>query len=123
MSYNKLGFTKGQTLKAEHLNHMEDGIANAPKTLTVKLTVDNYAFMNYRKCYIDSYDDIYETLISGGVVWIDNSDFVVDLGIASKFCLITCWDLTPEGLELSYSNSATSLLCPNGSYTPEWEEE
>lgn len=28
MSYNKLGFTKGQTLKAEHLNHMEDGIAN-----------------------------------------------------------------------------------------------
>ena len=28
MSYNKLGFTSGQTLKAEHLNHMEDGIAN-----------------------------------------------------------------------------------------------
>lgn len=28
MSYNKLGFTKGQTLKAEHLNHMEEGIAN-----------------------------------------------------------------------------------------------
>lgn len=29
MSYNKLGFTKGQTLKAEHLNYMEEGIANA----------------------------------------------------------------------------------------------
>lgn len=29
MSYNKLGFTSGQTLKAEHLNHMEEGIANA----------------------------------------------------------------------------------------------
>lgn len=29
MSYNKLGFTSGQTLKAEHLNHMEDGIAKA----------------------------------------------------------------------------------------------
>jgi hypothetical protein len=29
MSYNKLGFVSGQTLKAEHLNHMEDGIANA----------------------------------------------------------------------------------------------
>ena len=28
MSYNKLGFTSGQTLKAEHLNHMEEGIAN-----------------------------------------------------------------------------------------------
>ena len=29
MSYNKIGFTKGQILKAEHLNHMEEGIANA----------------------------------------------------------------------------------------------
>lgn len=29
MSYNKLGFVSGQTLKAEHLNHMEEGIANA----------------------------------------------------------------------------------------------
>lgn len=29
MSYNKLGFTKGQVLKAEHLNHIEEGIANA----------------------------------------------------------------------------------------------
>lgn len=29
MSYEKLGFTSGQKLKAEHLNHMEEGIANA----------------------------------------------------------------------------------------------
>ena len=29
MSYEKLGFVKGQVLKADHLNHMEDGIANA----------------------------------------------------------------------------------------------
>lgn len=28
MSYEKLGFVSGQKLKAEHLNHMEDGIAN-----------------------------------------------------------------------------------------------
>lgn len=27
MSYEKLGFVSGQTLKAEHLNHMEEGIA------------------------------------------------------------------------------------------------
>lgn len=26
MSYEKLGFEKGQVLKAEHLNHMEEGI-------------------------------------------------------------------------------------------------
>lgn len=29
MSYEKLGFVSGQKLKAEHLNHMEEGIANA----------------------------------------------------------------------------------------------
>ena len=29
MSYEKLGFISNQILKAEHLNHMEDGIANA----------------------------------------------------------------------------------------------
>ena len=28
MSYEKLGFVSGQTLKAEHLNHMEEGIVN-----------------------------------------------------------------------------------------------
>lgn len=27
MSYEKLGFQKGQLLKAEHLNHIEEGIA------------------------------------------------------------------------------------------------
>ena len=29
MSYEKLGFVSGQILTAQHLNHMEDGIANA----------------------------------------------------------------------------------------------
>ena len=29
MSYEKLGFTKGQILKADHLNHIEEGIAKA----------------------------------------------------------------------------------------------
>lgn len=29
MSYEKLGFVSGQKLKAEHLNHIEEGIANA----------------------------------------------------------------------------------------------
>jgi hypothetical protein len=37
MSYEKLGFTSGQTLKAEHLNYMEDGIANAGGASSPKL--------------------------------------------------------------------------------------
>ena len=40
MSYEKLGFTSGQTLMAEHLNHMEDGIANAGGVLVVKTNED-----------------------------------------------------------------------------------
>lgn len=33
MSYNKIGFLSGQTLKASDLNHMEDGIAKANSIL------------------------------------------------------------------------------------------
>ena len=36
MSYEKLGFTSGQTLKAEHLNHMEDGIEAASSGISIK---------------------------------------------------------------------------------------
>ena len=39
MSYNKLGFTSGQTLKAEHLNHMEDGIEAASGGISIKKVV------------------------------------------------------------------------------------
>lgn len=36
MAYEKLGFTSGQVLKADHLNHIEEGIANASgETCTV----------------------------------------------------------------------------------------
>lgn len=45
MSYEKLGFEKGQVLKAEHLNHMEDGIVNAcsgaPKYYTGEVGFDD----------------------------------------------------------------------------------
>ena len=34
MSYKKLGFVSGQTLKAEHLNHMEEGIAKAGSSVS-----------------------------------------------------------------------------------------
>lgn len=39
MSYNKLGFTSGQTLKAEHLNHMESGIEAIANNVQVKKIV------------------------------------------------------------------------------------
>ena len=39
MSYNKLGFTSGQTLKAEHLNHMENGIEAIANNVQIKKVV------------------------------------------------------------------------------------
>lgn len=39
MSYEKLGFTSGQTLKAEHLNHMEDGIEAIANNVQIKKIV------------------------------------------------------------------------------------
>ncbi len=38
MAYEKQNFTDGQVLTAEHLNHMEEGIANASKAAVVKLS-------------------------------------------------------------------------------------
>ena len=120
MSYNKLGFTSGQILKAEHLNHMEEGIANAaPMSYIIKLTEDNFAYMNYTNTYIDNYDEIYDVLTSGGIVWIDNSDYVAELSSSTyQFSLIVAWELTPNGLVLSATGYSDTLLCPNGSHNP-----
>ena len=39
MSYTKQNFTSGQTLKAEHLNHMEDGIEAIANNVQIKKIV------------------------------------------------------------------------------------
>lgn len=39
MSYNKLGFASGQTLKADHLNHMESGIEAIANNVQIKKIV------------------------------------------------------------------------------------
>ena len=39
MSYEKLGFTSGQTLKAEHLNYMEEGIEAIANNVQIKKVV------------------------------------------------------------------------------------
>jgi hypothetical protein len=49
MSYNKLGFTSGQTLKAEHLNHMEEGIEAIANNVQIKkaVFVDRQSVWNF----------------------------------------------------------------------------
>lgn len=56
MSYEKLGFTSGQTLKAEHLNHMENGIEAIANNVQIKKIVFTdrpsmyqWLFDNYNK--------------------------------------------------------------------------
>ena len=114
MSYNKIGFVKGQTLKAEHLNHMEEGIASAtPVTRVIKITEDNYGYVNYNECYTANYDEIYELLQSGGIVWIDwsywygnpHTEMVCSYNITHEGLYLSCWD--------------NNVYCPNGSYNLE----
>ena len=39
MSYEKQNFQSGQILKAEHLNHMEDGIEQISEDISVKISL------------------------------------------------------------------------------------
>lgn len=68
MSYEKLGFTSGQTLKAEHLNHMEDGIANAGGAEIIEATV-NTEFTNALNLPTTS-TKIFEKVVNGQDVMI-----------------------------------------------------
>lgn len=56
MSYNKLGFTSGQTLKADHLNYMESGIEAIANNVQIKKivftdrpSIYNWLLENYKK--------------------------------------------------------------------------
>lgn len=68
MSYNKLGFTSGQTLKAEHLNHMEEGIANASGVSSWNDLTDK-----------PFYDETLEP-----ITWDGNTEGLVEVGYSSN---------------------------------------
>ena len=76
----------------------------------IKLTEDNYAYINYSHHYTDNYDDIYNVLVSGGIVWVDfellegrpYSEFVSSYGLSSEGLYLSCWDY--------------NLMLPNGSH-------
>lgn len=57
MEYEKQNFEDGQTLKAEHLNHIEDGIAKL---------IDA---MNIQFAYDDGYATIYNLTALRGMTW------------------------------------------------------
>lgn len=117
MSYNKLGFTSGQKLKAEHLNHMEEGIANAvPNACRITLTADNYGYINYKSTYLDNYDEIYDILAACGTVWLDRA-YMLGLNPGEYVDLITNYRLDSDGLHLVYDLvNFEEILCPNGSH-------
>lgn len=76
----------------------------------LKLTEDNYAYVNYEHQCTDNYDEIYDILMSGGIVWVDY-EFVNGY---PKVDLVYSYELRPRGLSLCSYNGYLSF--PNGSH-------
>lgn len=88
---------------------------------------------NYREIK-QNYDPIYETLVEGGVVWMD-IDFKTEcsdydwpantLYTGHNHFMVTQWTLCRDGLvivcPLGYYNE--TLIFPNGSYHEPWGDE
>lgn len=90
MSYNKLGFTSGQTLKAEHLNHMEEGIANAGRGLKVLevttieelyskvIVLDNPVFFKLFSDEFKTTVDLGDSMTENGTNYFTNADVAME---------------------------------------------
>lgn len=76
MFYEKLGFEKGQVLKADHLNHMEEGIAKAG----VYVVKTNEDFTQV----LTPLNDIVDAALNGTPVYI----FRNNIGIVEMYTLM-----------------------------------
>lgn len=83
----------------------------------LKLTEDNYAYIEYNHHYVDNYDEIYDVLTSGGAVRID-WEFVYGYPYAEIVC---SYELSSNGLYLESWDG--SLYLPNGSHNLPEEPE
>ena len=68
MSYTKQNFKDGQTLKAEHLNHMEDGIVNLENAVVaLEEAVSGMSGGNNFASKVRTYFTMSETMFSSSV--------------------------------------------------------
>ena len=86
---------------------------------TINYVIDDF---NYTEL-TNNYDEIYETLMAGGVVWLhlnyNNVDIQASLAGEDGYArfMVTEWAMTSNGLRIVCPDG--SYLCfPNGSYTP-----
>ena len=79
MSYTKNTWTNGDTITAEKLNNMENGIANAGGTLIVGVTVTTDENENERATMDKTWQEIHDALAAGLRVIIiqSGSDYLV----------------------------------------------
>ena len=84
----------------------------------LKLTEDNYAYVDYAHQCMDNYDEIYDILMSGGTVWVDWTHVYGN----PVLTIVGSCALTPYGLGLSTWEEG--ILLPNGSHNlPEAPDE
>lgn len=131
MSYNKLGFTSGQTLKAEHLNHMEDGIANAGGGAFILRPTENELSGDFSEIICTTnYDEMAKALESGTPVYIILPESFGSSGTSTKevISLLTWVHASQDGMSLIgarfvnfseiTSSSLGRIMFTNGTYVP-----
>lgn len=105
MSYEKLGFEKGQVLKAEHLNHIEDGIANIDNKVIILETTNRYNNGNeyyYNGENVDG-EFVLDCLLSG-------YQFVVKY--SGNYFSVYSWKTDYNGKKMLYLSTRDGSLCP-----------
>jgi hypothetical protein len=85
MSYEKLGFVSGQTLKAEHLNHMEEGIAKAGGGADWKANEGEDGYIKNRTHWEQEVDGV--IVLPEQTYTLENQDGIFGTMLSSPFSL------------------------------------
>lgn len=127
MAYEKLNFTAGQVLKADHLNHMEEGIANAAMAnAAMECVTFDFSTLNNEDNSIQcdkTWEEIIFAIFAGKqlyarvVATIENVD-VAATEITVMSPLTYCFDTTTTTISFSgviYMNDQIMLISIYGS--------
>lgn len=108
MSYKKQNFVSGQTLKAEHLNHMEDGIVNAGGIIdVVKLPTEDISESSFYRLLTAEFIDGRE-ILDGWVCHCVNELPEVGEPVSTDMVNITAYYNVQDGEVYGYADDMIS---------------
>lgn len=131
MSYEKLGFTSGQILKAEHLNYIEEGIANAGGGFVLRPTEDELSGNDIEIICTTNYDEMLKALEAGIPVSVvlPKSFSSSGMDVKEVISLLTWTYASQDGMSgivarfVNFSNITNNtfgrIAFMNGTYAPQ----